>query len=271
MENKYILNQGESDTKRLDSLSEIYDNNSKKFIIENIAENSVAKIIDVGCGQGSITKFFANQYPNAKVIALDISQDQLVISKNKMINETNIEYLSVDIESDSITSELWEKLQSADLIYIRYLLLHLKKWEIFFDNIYKILKKGGQIIIEEPGFPWITYPYSETLQKASVAAQKLLHNLNYKFDCIPHLWEFLNQQNQFKIKNVDFSHPILKTYNQKSLMWMSFAQIKEPLIKAKVYDEVEFNNIVSELKKIAEDPKYIGISLRLIQLHLEKI
>lgn len=270
MAKEYILNQGVADKKRLDILSAIYDKNSKNFINENIGQTTLKKVIDIGAGQGSMTKFLADQYPNSKIIALDISADQLAISQEKMLDKTNVEYLIADIENDTLSEDIWEKLAAADLVFVRYLLLHLKKWDVFFANITKLLKKGGKIIIEEPGFPWVTYPYSEILQKAAIAAQNLLHNLNYKFDCIPHLWNYLHQQSYFKIKNVEFSHPVLKTYQEKSIMWMSFAQIKEPLLKAKVYNEAEFAMVLQELKHIAADPKYIGVSLPLIQLCLEK-
>ncbi|WP_283272123.1 hypothetical protein [Spiroplasma sp. SV19] len=53
-------------------------------------------------------------------------------------------------------------------------------------------------------------------------------------------------------------------------MWLSFVQLKEPMIKANIYTSEAFDNVLDELKRIANDLQYIAISLRLIQLKLEK-
>lgn len=270
MKQKYILKQGIEDKKRLAALSDVYDKGSKLFINNSLKEKPIKKILDIGCGQGSISRFLAEKYPKAQIIGVDISQEQLEIFQSENQKYENIQSIAVDITNESFDQETWDLLKSADLIYVRYLLLHLKEWEVFFDNIYKLLNKDGQVIIEEPGFPWITYPDSEILQKATAVSQEFLHSLNYKFDCIPHLWEFLKKQNKFQIQNVEFNHPILKSYKQKSLMWMSFIQIKEPLLKANVYTDEEFAVVLKELQHIAENSEYIGISLRVIQVHLVK-
>lgn len=270
MEKGYILKQGNEDQSRLNVLSEIYDKSSQEFVINNIEPKSIKKILDIGCGQGSMTHFFAKKFPKAKVCSVDISQDQLTLAKKRTKAEKNVECYQLDIESKFINQKILNQLKAADLIYVRYLLLHLKDWDVFFKNIYQLLKPGGKLIIEEPGFPWTTYPYSEILQKSANVTQTFLHSLGYKFDCIPHLWEWLHNQEKFNIDDVEFSHPTMKTYNQKSLMWMSFAQIKDPLIAASIYNEQEFNEILDELKKIATDDKYIGIPLRLIQISLTK-
>ncbi|MDQ7982736.1 MAG: class I SAM-dependent methyltransferase [Spiroplasma sp.] len=270
MEKKHLVKYGSKDHPKLNSLSEVYDKNSQDFIINNIDSKTIKKILDIGCGHGSMSHFFAHKFPKAKVFSIDISQDQLEITKKRTHGKKNIQYFQLDIEHHNIDPEILNQLKSTDLIYVRYLLLHLKNWEIFFKNIYQLLKTGAKLIIEEPGFPWTTYPYSEVLQSSALASQDFLHSLGYKFDCIPHLWDWLNNQNQFQIDDVEFSHPTLKTYQQKKLMWMYFAQIKDPLIAAKVYHEEEFNQILDELKMIASDDKYIAIPLRLIQISLIK-
>ena len=64
-----------------------------------LKENLVGKeILDIGTGSGCIAISLAKNFPNAKVTALDISEDAIeVAKKNAELNSVDIEFINADI------------------------------------------------------------------------------------------------------------------------------------------------------------------------------
>lgn len=268
MDNKdfsYLLRFGDADRERLDVLAEIYDEGSRLFLDVNVPADALT-IIDVGCGHGQITCWLGKRFARANVVGLDMSDEQLTIcGENKIKNDSfNVSFKLYDILSAPLSTLL------ADVVYCRYLLLHVKDWSTFFKNVLVLCKPGGSILIEEPGFPFFSYPRSESLERANALGQRLTAQLGLRFDCIDPLWRYVNELDGVKVSGYSFSQPIVATQNKKSLLWRSFLQIKGALIATGLSTEHETDSILADLQGIADDPRYLVGSLRMIQLHLKR-
>jgi malonyl-CoA O-methyltransferase len=63
-----------------------------------ISHGKFNNILEIGCGTGFFTKLLAKQYPNAKIIATDISPAMLATAKENLTSYHNISYQLMDGE-----------------------------------------------------------------------------------------------------------------------------------------------------------------------------
>ncbi|MGS0740506.1 class I SAM-dependent methyltransferase [Glaciimonas sp. GG7] len=260
----YLLQVGNADRERLEILSEVYNPGSHAFLQVHLPY-SVQTILDIGCGHGQMTHWFAQKVPNGKVVGIDISHAQLAICEATRGegNGANVEFVQHDIVAAKTA------FTPFDVAYCRFLLLHLKNWDSFFENVLASCQPGASIFIEEPAFPFFCYPESPALNRANALSDQLTTQLGLKFDCIDPLWRFI-QQLDVEICAVNFSQPALTTPHKKSLLWRSFYQIKDPIQAMQLATENEINEILTDLNALAHDPHCMVGSLRVIQLHLKK-
>jgi len=94
------------------------------------------KVLDVGAGTGRLTKLLVQS--KAQVTALDVSEEMLRILKKKM---PSVEIVVGDAENLPFDDE------SFDVITAAFVIVHLKNLEIFFQEAFRALKPGGNLVI----------------------------------------------------------------------------------------------------------------------------
>ncbi|MBP1931245.1 methyltransferase domain-containing protein [Ammoniphilus resinae] len=98
------------------------------------------RVLDVGCGTGAITRELAKQRDRIEVIGIDPSPIFVEKAKSLTQNE-NITYLVGDGKSLPFPGE------SFDAVVFHTVLCHVSSPELFLREAYRVLKKGGQLVI----------------------------------------------------------------------------------------------------------------------------
>ena len=105
-------------------------------------------LLDIGCGAGNYTLKMLSKLPNLNCTLIDLSQPMLDRAKERTGIVTTGAIKT--IQSDIRTAELKE--ESYDIILAGAVLHHLRDdedWFAVFAKLYKILKKGGCLMISD--------------------------------------------------------------------------------------------------------------------------
>ena len=104
-----------------------------------ILEHSKGNVLDAGCGEGTSTKWFAEQAQDAKFYGIDISPIGIELAKRVYVE--NCEFLVGELEHIAF------KQNSFHLIYSQSVLEHVKNIKKVLKEFNRSLKPGGKLII----------------------------------------------------------------------------------------------------------------------------
>lgn len=114
------------------------------------------KVLDVGCGPGTITCDLANSVPNGRVIGLDTIDEVLQEAEDhrKRLGVTNVEFVNGSVYNLPYPDD------SFDLVHAHQVLLHLKDDVEAVKEIHRVLKPGGYMCLKEIDLAaTVVYPY----------------------------------------------------------------------------------------------------------------
>ena len=100
------------------------------------------RIIDLGCGTGTIAKRLADKFPNSKIVCLDIASKMIEIAKYKLQDHNNTEFIVGDFSKIDFHEQFDVVVSSLALHHIQ---TDNEKKE-FYSKIYTILTNSGQFI-----------------------------------------------------------------------------------------------------------------------------
>lgn len=104
--------------------------------------NEPMRIIDLGCGTGTIAKLIAEKFPNSKIVCLDIASKMIEIAKQKLIDYKNTEFIVGDFSKIEFNEKF-------DVVVSSLALHHIEtddEKKEFYTKIYNVLNKSGQFI-----------------------------------------------------------------------------------------------------------------------------
>ena len=100
------------------------------------------KVMDLGCGTGTLAQKIKEKYPNSRITCVDIAQNMLKMAQSKLQNYSDISYQNEDFQELEFESEY-------DVIISSLALHHLKsekQKKKFYNKIYRALAKKGIFI-----------------------------------------------------------------------------------------------------------------------------
>lgn len=130
------------------------DKHYKKQLIERADIRPGQRILDVGCGTGTLALMVKSGQPGAKVTGLDADPQMLKVARDKAAEA------GLDVEfSEGFASELPYPDASFDRVLSTLMIHHLKTAdkEALSREIYRVLKPGGQMHILDFGKPHGVY------------------------------------------------------------------------------------------------------------------
>lgn len=146
----YVYASSEEETKRLNKQSDLI----KESAIEHLHKAGLRtglRVVDMGCGSGAMTTYLAEQVgPTGHVYAIDIDDKQLEATRKALAdkNLTNVTFIRCDITSEN-PEELNDIIDCIDIVYMRFVLMHLKRPDIAVKNLRRVLKEKGRVASQE--------------------------------------------------------------------------------------------------------------------------
>lgn len=146
----------------------------EKKLIEDAIGNKTGeelKILEVGSGPGVITEKICNLFPNSLVTCLELDQELLEFHKEHASENTKKQ---INIVQGNI-SEIDLGEEQYDIVFARLVLQHVVEVDKAIQNINKLLKKGGKLVVTEvdeglfgiidPPFPELEYILNQHIQE----------------------------------------------------------------------------------------------------------
>lgn len=264
-DSNYVLSVGEKFEERLVRLNSF----SNPYTFPFLQRSGLKKgdtVIDVGCGIGELSCWLAEQVgSNGKVIAIDISKEQLSLAKKRaaLKNLTNIEFFEISIYD---LNKLHFKF---DLVYSRYVIDHVVEQQHALRIMTEITRDGGVICCESAAMNIrnaFTYPNLNAIDKIHGWFDSLKRLNVYSSDLGLRLPGMMRQLNLKNI-NIDLIRPKLKTSYQKEHELLILEECQEAYISQGIATK---NEIQEAKKSIAraianENIEFFGLKWRKFQ------
>lgn len=173
-----------------DFISRYYDffsrGNSLKIynkMIKFINLRDKLKILDAGCGTGSLLYFLYTRNNSFNLYGIDISSKMLNFARDKF-DKTNA---TIELKKESIENISFKK-KSFDFVFSIDAFHHYSNPTLAFERFYHVLKKGGKLIIIDFDFRTIGNKIFHSLEpgnKKSYSKQEIYDFfVSNKFDNI---------------------------------------------------------------------------------------
>jgi len=112
------------------------------------------KILELGCGWGSLSLWMAEQYPDSQITAVSNSEPQKDFIRSKMAerNLSNLRIITADMNDFSIDQQ-FDRVVSVEMFE------HMRNWPRLLERISLWLKPQGRVFIHIFSHRKFTYPF----------------------------------------------------------------------------------------------------------------
>jgi SAM-dependent methyltransferase len=114
-------------------------------IVKKLAKIDFNHVLDAGCGKGKFSFWLAQEYPNVKIDACDLSEESIDLCREVQshLKIRNIHFFVQDLRT-------YRSEGTYDFIFSTHVLEHILENRLVISNLVSSLKKGGYIYIQIP-------------------------------------------------------------------------------------------------------------------------
>ena len=113
------------------------------------------KILELGCGWGSLSLYMAEHFPGASITALSNSRTQKVFidDQAKKKNLTNLQIITMNVEDLKMAPKTFDRILSIEMFE------HMRNYPLFMKQLYPLLTEGGKMFVHIFSFRYSPLPF----------------------------------------------------------------------------------------------------------------
>jgi len=217
------------------------------------------RVADFGCGTGAMIRMLtALAGPDGSVTGIDVHADQLEQAAQICEFEAirNAVFVTADARSTGLPSG------SFDLVYCRSLLIHLKDPAACVEEMWRVLRPGGLLVVEEADLlSACSVPTGELNAFAGLFA-RLGQARGVDYSLGNRLWHLIADAG-FAITNVKIHQPAERAGATGLLLKWSVMEAGPALVSSGLIPPEELARTIAAMENAAGDPEVLALAPRM--------
>lgn len=261
-ESRYVLATGEEANYRLQIVNRVHGPDTENFL-RRAGLAAGMRVADIGCGVGAVTTWIAEQAgPGGQVSAVDISPGQVEEARRAAAGAglTNIDFHVASAAEPGLPTGAY------DLVFCRFVLMHVPHPEAALYAMRDLLKPGGVLACEDGDF---TAPFCEPPSPAFNRTFELYRAIGERrgldFHVGPKLYGMFREAG-FPRPEVALAQPAVVRGDAKRLPEWTLTEAEEAIVEAGLADAEEIRQVAAEMAALAQDDSVLFGMTRMTQV-----
>lgn len=265
-EERYVLATGAEGEARLAVVNEVHGPDTRAFLTRAGLKPGM-RVADIGCGIGTISCWMAEQVgANGTVVGVDVSADQVATARRRAeaVGIENVTFAAAGAYDTGLDAN------SFDLVFCRFVLMHLQRPEEALREMRRLLRPGGVLAVEDGDFTALFCdPPLAAFDRCMALYRAAGERHGADFEIGRRLYALVRSAG-FDAAEVALAQPVCVHGAAKRLPEWTLAESAGPLIEAHLTTSAEIDALVAALAAFAaQDGTAIGMA-RMMQVAATK-
>ena len=261
---EYVLATGDAAANRLRILHNVFGPGAREVLLRAGIQLGMS-VVDLGCGTGMTTQQLAWLVgPAGEVIGVDYSAAQVEQARALLPSKlANVRFIEASATDTGLPREAF------DLVYCRFLLIHLPDPEAALREMRALLKPGGIIVCEDGDLSSAGSEPPSAFQEFSNLFGALGPKWGVDYTLGRSLYQMV-QAASFSQVGITFNQPVFAAGENKRLLELSVAEAGPSFVAAGLVTEEQLDEIVAEMHRLSHDRTVLAIMPRMSQVWARK-
>jgi SAM-dependent methyltransferase len=255
---EYALASGAAAVDRLLILHKIYGPAGRRLLLQAGLKPGM-HVADFGCGVGAVTRMLAEMVgPKGSVTGIDSSAEQIeqAVSACRLAGRSNVLFGTADACATGLPRN------SFDLVYCRFLLLHLPDPAACLREMRAVLKPGGIIVIEDGDLASATSVPHTALDAFADLFTRLAPSRGVNYSIATDLFHLVRDAG-FGNPQIEIHQPAGCRSDHGDLLTRSVAEAGPAFIAAGLITRPQLERTLDEMEAAANDARVLVLAPRM--------
>jgi ubiquinone/menaquinone biosynthesis C-methylase UbiE len=250
---------GRTGADRLALLDRAYGPGTRR-LLEEVGLAPGMKVVDVGCGIGSVTRWIADRVgPTGSVIGIDRSAESLRVARERTA-QPNVEY----VEASAFATGLPRG--AFDVAFSRLLLKHVDRPEDAVAEMRALLRPGGRVACEEAVIESSSCdPPAPAHQRLQELSTQMFARNGTDWQVARRLYQLIVAQG-FTEPCISYHQPVYARGEEKRFEELSFREVGGRMTAMGIAGPEEIASVADAVARVVDDETVVYSLSRMTQV-----
>jgi SAM-dependent methyltransferase len=260
----YVLATGEAAAYRLRLLHNLYGPGTRRLLL-GAGLRPGMRVADLGCGVGLVTALLADLVgPRGHAVGIDASAAQLAEARERLpARGGNMSFVEASATATGLPPA------SFDLVYCRFLLIHLAEPERALREMRNLLRPGGILVCEDGDLTTAGSEPPSALGAFTDLFGRLGPRRGVDYTLGRRLFHMV-QFAGFPTPELTFNQPVRARGEEKRFLELSIAEAAPAFVDAGLITAVELEHTLVKMRRLAAEETVLAVMPRMAQVWAQK-